>query len=415
MIRHLLKMVWNRRGANALVAVEMLVSFLVLLGVTTLAVTYADNVRQPVGFDYRNVLRLEVDYRGAGGPADSDTLQTLRQVLLALRGLPGVEAVATVGPAPFSRSSSTRDYERNGRRVGYRTARASDDLASVLGLTLTRGRFFTREDDAATWEPVVINERMARELFGEADPIGRDIGEMRTAGGTDGAPPGAPPEPERRVVGVVSAYRQEGEFDNPDNYVLERQRLDGEAADGPEGAPRLPGDVLIRVAAGSTAELEQRLLDTARGVAKGWTFRVEPLPLARDRVALFYLAPVAIVGLVAAFLAIMVALGLTGVLWLAVTRRTREIGLRRAKGATRGDIRLQILGEIVVLTTLAILPGVLLALQLPLVGALPVPGGVFAVSLALSVVGIYLLAVLCGFYPARLAVQVEPTDALRYE
>jgi len=104
MIRHLLKMVWNRRGANALVAVEMLVSFLVLLGVTTLAVTYADNVRQPVGFDYRNVLRLDVDYRGAGGPADSDTLQTLRQVLLALRGLPGVEAVATVGPAPFSRS-----------------------------------------------------------------------------------------------------------------------------------------------------------------------------------------------------------------------------------------------------------------------------------------------------------------------
>jgi putative ABC transport system permease protein len=122
-----------------------------------------------------------------------------------------------------------------------------------------------------------------------------------------------------------------------------------------------------------------------------------------------------IVGLVAAFLAIMVALGLTGVLWLAVTRRTREIGLRRAKGATRGDIRRQILGEILALTTLAILPGVLLALQLPLVGALPVPGGVFAASLALSVLGIYLLAILCGWYPARLAVQVEPTEALRYE
>ena len=54
-------------------------------------------------------------------------------------------------------------------------------------------------------------------------------------------------------------------------------------------------------------------------------------------------------------------------------------------------------------------------LQLPLVGALPVPGGVFAVSLALSVAGIYLLAILCGWYPARLAVRVEPTEALRYE
>jgi len=256
---------------------------------------------------------------------------------------------------------------------------------------------------------------MAHELFGDGDPIGRDIGEMRSAGGRDGAPPGAPPEPERRVIGVMTAFRQEGEFDSPDNYVFERQRLDP----APEGAgpaeSRPAGDVLVRVAAGSTAELEQRILDAVRDVAKGWSFRVEPLPVARDRVSRFYLAPLMMVGLVTAFLAIMVGLGLTGVLWLAVTRRTREIGLRRAKGATRGDIRRQILGEILILTTLAILPGVLLALQLPLVGALPVPGGVFAVSLALSVLGIYLLAVLCGWYPARLAVRVEPTEALRYE
>jgi len=417
MIRHLLKLVWNRRRANALVAVEMLVSFLVLLGVTTLAVSYAHNVRQPVGFEYRNVLRLDVYYRGlrdAGQPGGADAFETLRQLLLAVRALPGVEAVATAGPAPFSQSSNTREYTRRGRVVGYRTARVSDDLASVLGVTITRGRFFTREDDAATWEPVVINERLAHELFGDADPVGRDIGEMRHQGGTDGAPPGAPPEPERRVVGVMSAYRQEGEFDSPDNYVLERLRLDG-APEGASAERRPAGDVLIRVARGSTAELEQRILETARAVAKDWTLRVEPLPVARDRVSRFYMAPLLMVGLVAAFLAIMVVLGLTGVLWLAVTRRTREIGLRRAKGATRADIRRQVLGEIVILTTLAILPGVLLALQLPLVGALPVPGGVFAASLALSVLGIYLLAILCGWYPARLAVQVEPTEALRYE
>jgi putative ABC transport system permease protein len=175
------------------------------------------------------------------------------------------------------------------------------------------------------------------------------------------------------------------------------------------------GDLLLRVAPGSTADLEERLLKTAQAIAPSWSLRLEPLETARRRNARIYLAPVLVVGLVAAFLALMVALGLTGVLWLGVTRRTREIGLRRAKGASAGDIAFQVLGEILVLTTLALLPGVLLALQLPLVGALPVRGAVFAASLAFSIAGIYLLAVLCGWYPARLATRVQPAEALHYE
>lgn len=401
MIRHLLKIVWSRRGANALVAAEMLASFLVLLGVVTLGLFYLDNYRQPLGFSYRDVWRLEVQTpRRFGDSAETGRAETVRQLFAAVRSTPGVFEVAGGSPTPFSQSNSSRGYDRQGRRVEYEQAWVTDGFAEVLGLRVTRGRFFSREDDAATWEPVVVTESLARELFGSSDPLGQNISGERD--------PGGEPEPERRVVGVVTAFRQEGEFDPPAHYVFERQRIDGENA-------ALRGDLLVRVAPGSTAELEERLVRVAQGVARDWTFRVEPLGVARERVGRFYLAPVLVVGLVAGFLAVMVALGLTGVLWLAVTRRTREIGLRRAKGATRGDIRGLVLGEILVLTTLALLPGVLLALQLPLVGALPVPGRVFAASLALSVGGIYLLAVLCGWYPARLAARVEPAEALRYE
>jgi putative ABC transport system permease protein len=419
MIRHLLKLVWSRRRANALIAAEMLASFLVLLGVVTLGVTYLDNYRRPIGFEYANVWRLAIDMgESRHGQERADVTgrrELVRQVERAARALAGVEAVAAAAPSPFSQSFWTRDYERDGRRVSYNNARVSDEFAAVVGLKLVRGRFFSREDDAASWEPVVINQRLAREVFGAADPIGRDMGMLRYAGGQDSGPPGAPPEPERRVVGVVADYRQEGEYDFPANYLFERQRLDAPEGATLQGAGELPRDFVVRVAPGSRAELEERLVRTARAVAREWTFSVEPLPLARERVSRFYLGPVLVITPVAGFLAIMVALGLTGVLWLAVTRRTREIGLRRAKGATRGDIRFQILGEIVILTSFALLPGVLLALQLPLVGALPVPGGVYAVSLALSVAGIYLLAILCAWYPARLAVAVEPTEALRYE
>ncbi len=406
MSRHLLKMVWARRRANGLVAAEILVSFVVLLAVTTLALSYADNYRQPVGFSYADVWRVEVNPgRGGGDPRPAverrpAEVETMRQVLLTLRATPGVLGVAVAHPSPFSQNSSNRSYERQGRRVEYGVADATDELASVLGLRVTRGRFFSREDDAATWEPVVINQRLARELFGHSDPIGRNISADRD--------PQGEPERERRVVGVIEAYRQEGEYDWPINYVLARHRPDNPAE-------RLRGELLLKVAPGSTAELEERLLKSVQDVARDWSVRVEPLPVARNRVTRMYLAPLVIVSLLAGFLVIMVTLGLTGVLWLGVTRRTREIGLRRAKGANAPDIRFLILGEILVLTTLALLPGVILALQLPLVGFLPVPGGVFAASLALSVAGIYLLATLCGFYPAHLAMRVQPAEALHYE
>lgn len=406
MIRHLLLLVWARRRANVLVAAEILVSFVVLLAVTTLGLFYLDNYRQPVGFDQRDVWRLEMnpgrerEDRRAVDERRAAEVETLAQLVLAVRSTPGVAATAIVSPAPFSQSHETRGYDRRGRYVSYASARASDELPAVLGLEVTRGRFFSREDDAATWEPVVIDERLARELFGDKDPLGQNI-----SGDRD---PQGEPEVERRVVGVVAAYRQEGEFESPGNYALVRHR--------PED-PREPfrGDLLVRVAPGSTAELEERVLETAQAVAPDWALRLEPLENARRRNARMYLAPVLIVGLVAGFLALMVALGLTGVLWLGVTRRTREIGLRRAKGASAGDIRFQVLGEILVLTTLALLPGIALAVQLPLVGALPVRGAVFAASLAISVAGIYLLAVLCGWYPARLATRVEPAEALHYE
>jgi len=406
MSRHLLKMVWARRRANGLVAAEILVSFVVLLAVMTLALFYLDNYRQPVGFDYTNVWRLEADIgRGEDdGQSAADRrrseAETILQLMLTLRSMPGVVSLAVGDPSPFSQSFSNRAYDRKGRRVEYGVALASDDLAQVLGLRVTRGRFFSREDDAATWEPVVINERLAREIFGESDPLGQNISADRD--------PQGQPERERRVVGVIEAYRQEGEYDRPINYVFARHRPG-------DPSQRFRGQLLIRVAPGSTAELEERLLKAAQGVAREWSLRVEPLAVARDRVSRMYLAPLVIVGLLAGFLAIMVTLGLTGVLWLGVTRRTREIGLRRAKGASATDIRLLVLGEILVLTTLSLLPGVILALQLPLVGFLPVPGGVFAASLALSIVGIYLLTTLCGYYPARLATRVEPAEALHYE
>jgi putative ABC transport system permease protein len=172
----------------------------------------------------------------------------------------------------------------------------------------------------------------------------------------------------------------------------------------------------VRVRPGTTAAFEEKLMSQLRAAAPDWTFQSEPLELKRDESHRNYIGPLAAAGVVAAFLLLMVALGLTGVLWLNVTQRTREIGLRRAKGATVLKIQQQLVGEVIVLTTLAVLVGVAVAAQFPLFGLYgEVPPAVYLAGLGLALVGIYALTIACAYVPSRLAGSVQPAEALRYE
>src|SRR5262249_20592314 len=143
-------------------------------------------------------------------------------------------------------------------------------------------------------------------------------------------------------------------------------RKDLDVVDQSDRRSRPPRNVLIKVRPGTTAALQERLIKRMQAAAPDWSFEVTPLADMRSSAIQFALVPLAAVGLVAAFLMLMVALGLLGVLWQSVTQRTREIGLRRAKGAARANVRRQILGEIAVMATLALLAGVLVAIQFPL-------------------------------------------------
>jgi putative ABC transport system permease protein len=400
MTRHLLKLIWNRKRTNLLVMAEIFFSFLVLFAVVTVWTYYVDNYRQPLGYRYGDVWQISIDMKESGPEKkDPAALATAKRLIDAVRELSPVESVAGTFTTPFDDGAWSTDYNVDGRRYAYEINVVDDAFGEVLGLTVTRGRWFSREDDAAAgFKPVVINERLARYAFGEGDPIGRVLPQDKDRSGK--------PRPDRRVVGVIQDYRAHGEFDHPEGYLFQRSWDD----------PRPPRRLLIKVHPGTTAAFEEPLMARLQAVAKEWSFRIERLEEKRSSNHRERLAPVIAGGVVAAFLLLMVALGLTGVLWQNVTQRTREIGLRRAKGATAVRIHRQILGEVIVMTSLALALGVLVVVQFPLLDLLGfVRPGVFALSLAVSCVALYVLTVLCGFYPARLATKVQPAQALHYE
>jgi len=145
-------------------------------------------------------------------------------------------------------------------------------------------------------------------------------------------------------------------------------------------------------------------------------FQIRRMDQMRTTALKMRLVPVAALALVAAFLIAMVTLGLTGVLWQTVTRRMREIGIRRALGASGSGVRLQVLGEVALLATLAVMLGAIVLFQLPLIGLLGViTAGEFSSGFFAALAVIYAITLLCGAYPSWLASTIDPAEALRYE
>ena len=396
MILHLFKVVWNRKRANALIVAEIFVSFLVVFAVSTGALAMITRWQQPVGFEWSEVWAISMDLDAGAREDGGDELRaTVLRMLSEAAAFPEVEsaAVSNTPPYAFSTSEMTRNHE--GRDVTIVVDDVTDDFAKVMGIPMVAGRWFGAEDDAAQHEPLVIDANAARALFGAENPIGQKFEVDRDLHG--------------RVVGVIAPYRKDGETSAPKNMMFRRI--------APNGAyGRMGSNIVVRVRPGTPAQFEETLVRRLQQVAPSMSFRVRQMEQMRSTAHRMRLTPLIAGGIVGLFLVSMVALGLTGVLWQNVTRRTREIGVRRAMGAAGATVHRQILSEVVLLTTLATILGVVVVFQLPLLGLFSlVPTGVFAAGVAGALAAIYSLTVLCALYPSWLASRLTPADALRYE
>ena len=408
MTRHLLRLMWNRKRRNALLCVEIFFSFVLVAVIALIAVNYANNWRQGIGYRIDDVWNVKTVAPGQSdtGQFPEGTGRTFGDIVAAVRALPGVQSVAAIGIAPYSNSESrTGSHLQDGRRPQVSLNGASDELPTVLALELSAGRWFGPRDASDSIDPIVINERLAQDVFGDANPTGQLYPEIPPPLETQN--PNRPWRP-RRVVGVVREFRKGGEFETPRNYMFGRIDLSRD---------EFGNHLLVRTAPGMPADFEERLQKTAQNVAREWSVTARRLEDDRRSSNNGYIAVLLVPGIIAAFVLAMVGLGLMGVLWQNVTERTREFGLRRANGASAQAIRRQVLAELLVLASLAIAPGVLLGVQFPV---LPIPeyvvsGRVILAAVAVSAVTIYLVVLACGWYPSRMATAIRPAEALHYE
>ena len=145
---------------------------------------------------------------------------------------------------------------------------------------------------------------------------------------------------------------------------------------------------------------------------KNSNVEIQHLSDMRKRKNYFALVPMITLLIVAGFLVINVALGLFGVLWYNINKRRGEIGLRRAVGASGSNVTKQLVGEAMVVATFSLIIGSFFAVQFPLLNVFDLPSSTYFIGLVLSIVFIYLLVLICAFYPGKQAAAILPAVAL---
>jgi putative ABC transport system permease protein len=404
MLRHLLKLTWKRKSRNLMLSLEILIAFAIVFGIAAFGLRSWELYREPIGFDGADTWSIKMVLGDVSDEAiPAELYDTLRR---SLRELPEVREVGFAAYSPYTMSTWTTTFKspQTGASVNTNILESSDSTAAALGIELIAGRWFNTEDDGQAARPVVLNKRMAAAMFPGRQALGQQFTEKAVSNKA-----GESPAQTYRVVGLVEDFRNQGPLMTPVNFVM--TRFD------PHAGKSRPRVILIKVAPGTPRSFETALNRRLKLVRNDWAYEIAPLAAMRASMLKEQLVPFIVVSVIAGFMLAMVAFGLFGVLWQNTTRRIPEIGLRRAVGASAASIYRQIIAEQLLLSSTAIVVGLVLLVQLPLTGAFGEALGwpVFMGAAALSMGAIYLLSLLCSLYPGWRASRLSPTEALHYE
>lgn len=339
-----------------------------------------------------------------GGPPEASVKQTLTiQDFERLGREPWVEYV--------NGASIANDVvSANGVNVFAPISGTTEDETKIFKSVVAKGRFVTDADVASRSRVIVLGATVAKKLFSENDPLGKSVKLGRRT---------------YRVVGVmaVGGTRFFTKLDDqvyvPVTAVLEqynRERINFISLT-PKGLSVNAAKERARLVLRDTHNL-----DNPQGILSKDDFQVASQEDAARSAAMIGTVLQTLLGSIAAISLVVGGIGIMNIMFVTVTERTQEIGLRKALGATRRDVLGQFLMEALMLTLVGGAMGVVFGLLLSVIAIQIInqfqEGWAFVfplngVILAFSVSG--LIGLIFGYYPARRAATLNPIESLRYE
>ncbi|MFT4247173.1 MAG: ABC transporter permease [Pseudomonas sp.] len=404
-IRPILVTLQRHRVAALLIVLEIALSCAIICNALSLVAQRLDHLRQPSGIDEDRLLRINV----AGAAPDSNPDARTQEDLAALRTLPGVESATTINQLPLSQNgefntSLDPSPDQPNPMLSASLYMGCEDLLPTLGVRLLAGRNLQATDciDYSLIESgkadfdhlrlaVLLNHDTAGKLFPGGNALGKNIysGDLPMT-----------------VVGIVSTLARTSTLLS-DNYTIVLPLSTNYANAGSYlvrvKRPEDRDSVMQAAIAKLVGHDPNRMLLEHDSYAQ---IRRDFFSRDRDMIAMMLI--------VCALLLVVTALGIVGLASFWVQQRTRQIGIRRALGATRRQIQQYFQLENFLITSSGIVLGMLLAyaLNLLLMAHYELPR-LPLVCLPIGAILLWLLGQLSVLAPARRAAAVPPAVATR--
>jgi putative ABC transport system permease protein len=384
------------------VIAQVSLSLILLVGAGLLMRSFVQLLYIDPGFKPEGSMTLSFNLSGKRYPDHRQRAAFSRQLLDGVRSIPGVEGAGLGTNLPLGGSSMTfgfflGDTPMAGEQIQFcQYHTASPDYFNTMGVPIIRGRDFTRSDDESGPQVAIVNRTLVQRYWPGKAPLGERIRTISQNGITA-----------REIVGVVGDIKHSklSAQAEPEVYVpyaqdswpfptlVVRNHADGQSLLSAVRRQVWAIDKTIPVAA--LESIDRRVDDS----------------IASNR---FQMQMLSLFAATAMFLAMV---GLLAVVGYLVSRRTREIGIRKALGAQSIDVIRMVVGEGLLLSAIGIALGLLGAIGLMrwLASLLFEISPADPVTLAATCVLMLVVSFVASYIPARRAVRINPIEALRNE